>query len=191
MAKIAIVELEGTSPYSQSKFHDTPKLPKELSHNYEERTWREKMHVNDGGYVEVPPMAWKNCISECAKFLGIQVPGKGKATYTKHFEAGVLVTEYSPLDIKAEDVEGEWLFLPSNGVRGDGKRVKKCLPKIPKGWRTTAEFLVFDETITEDVFLTHIKQAGQLIGIGTFRPRNNGYWGRFKVVDFKWKNYTI
>jgi hypothetical protein len=191
MGKIAKAVLRGTSPYSQSRMHETPKLNKELPAAYEERTWRNKMHVNEDGYVQIPPMAWKNCVAEAAKFLSIQVEGKGKATYTKHFEAGILVTEYSPLDIKSDDVEGEWLFLPSDGVRGSGKRVKKCLPKIPTGWKTEAEFFIFDDTITESIFLTHLKQAGQLIGIGTFRPRNNGYWGRFIVESLEWKDYVI
>ncbi len=191
MAKIAIAHLVGSSTYSQSRFHDTPKLPKELPHAYEERTWRHKLHVNEEGCVEIPPMAFKNCIAEAAKFLGLQVPGKGKSTYTKHFEAGILVTDPSPLEVKADEVEGKWFFLPSDGVRGSGKRVKKCLPAIPKGWRATVEFLIFDDTITEDVFLTHLKQAGQLIGIGTFRPRNNGYWGRFLVQNLTWKEYDL
>jgi hypothetical protein len=191
MAKIATARLVGTSTYSQSRFHDAPKLPKELAHAYEERTWRLKLHVNEEGYVEVPPMAWKNCIAEAAKFLGMQVPGKGKSTYTKHFEAGVLVTDPSPLPVKVDEVEGKWLFLPSDGVRGSGKRVKKCMPAIAKGWKAQVEFLIFDDTITEDVFATHLKQAGQLIGIGTFRPRNNGYWGRFIVESLKWQEYTV
>jgi hypothetical protein len=191
MAKKALATLKGTAPYSQSRFHDTPKLNKELHAAYEERTWRNKMHSNEDGFVQIPPMAFKNCIAEAAKFLSLQVPGKGKATYTKHFESGILVTEYSELAIKVEDVPGEWLFLPSDGVRGSGKRVKKCLPKIPSNWETSVEFLIFDDVITQDVFLMHLRQAGQLIGIGTFRPRNNGYWGRFIVQSLDWEEYDI
>lgn len=191
MPKTAIAKLTGTSPYSQSRFHDTDKLAKELPGDYEARTWKNKLHVNDSGHVEIPPMAFKNCISESAKFLGLQIPGKGKSTYTKHFEAGILVTEPSPLAIKVDDVRGQWLFLPSDGVRGSGKRVKKCLPVIPSGWEATVEFLIFDDVITEDVFKLHLKQAGQLIGIGTFRPRNNGYWGRFLVESLEWQEYEL
>src|SRR5262245_66011200 len=84
---IATAELEGISPYSQSKHHITPKKERELPKDYEERTWRERLHVNKDGYVFIPPMAFKNCIAEIAKFLGVQIPGKGKSTYTKHFEA--------------------------------------------------------------------------------------------------------
>jgi hypothetical protein len=38
-------------------------------------------------------MAFKNCLAEIAKYLSLQIPGKGKTTYTKHFEAGVMVLD--------------------------------------------------------------------------------------------------
>ena len=53
--------------------------------------WRERLHVNSDGYVFIPPMAFKNCISEIAKYRSDKIPGKRNATYTKHFESGVLV----------------------------------------------------------------------------------------------------
>lgn len=183
---IATVELEGISPYSQSKHHVTPKKERELPKDYEERTWRERMHVNKDGYVFIPPMAFKNCVAEIAKFLGIQIPGKGKSTYTKHFEAGILVTDEVLLPIKKADVQGEWLFLPSDGKRGSGTRVDKCYPVIPE-WKATVVFYILDEIITKDVFEDHLSKAGQFIGIGRFRPRNNGFYGRFKLNKVKWE----
>jgi hypothetical protein len=45
-----------------------------------------------------------------------------------------------------------------------------------------------DDTITEEVFKLHIEQAGQFIGLGSFRPRNNGYYGRFKVKIKKFED---
>lgn len=184
--KTAKVKLKSISPYSQSRHYETEKLPKELAKDYEARTWRERLHVNDAGQVYIPPMSFKNCLSEAAKFLGIQIPGKGKATYTKHFEAGVLVTDALTLGIKADDVKGEWLFVPSDGVRGSGKRVNKCFPIIHE-WSGEVTFFVLDETITEEVFTNVLQQAGAFIGIGRFRPRNNGFYGRFQVESVKWQ----
>ncbi len=183
---IATAQLEGISPYSQSKHHTTPKKDRELPKDYETRTWRERLHVNKDGYVFIPPMAFKNCVAEIAKFLGTQIPGKGKSTYTKHFEAGILVTDPVDLPFKKDDVEGEWLFLPSDGKRGSGTRVDKCYPVIPE-WKATVIFYILDEIITEDVFKDHLEKAGQFIGIGRFRPRNNGFYGRFKVGKVTWQ----
>lgn len=183
--KTAIATLTSVSPYSQSRHHTTEKLPKESASDFEKRTWRERMHVNEDGFVFIPPMAFKNCLAEAAKFLQRQIPGKGKSTYTKHFEAGVLVVEPLVLPIKREDVQGEWLFLPSDGKRGSGSRVDKCYPLIAS-WSGDVTFMILDETITEDVFREHLEEAGKFIGIGRFRPRNNGYYGRFKVEAVKW-----
>ena len=161
------------------------KLEKELARDYESRTWRERLHVTEDGNVFIPPMSFKNCMSEAAKFLGMQIPGKGKSTYTKHVEAGVLVTEPLILPNAKDSVKGEWLFVPSDGVRGSGKRVDKCFPVIHE-WAGEVTFYILDETVTEDVFKKILTQAGMFIGIGRFRPRNNGFYGRFSVESVKW-----
>lgn len=173
--------LESISPMSQSRFHDTPKEPRETADDHEKRTWRGRLHVDADGNVFIPPMALKNCLSEAAKFLGVQIPGKGKATYTKHFEAGLLISDPVSLPIKASAVEGEWLFVPASGRRGDGKRVKKCFPVVPR-WKGTLTIHVIDEIVTKEVLLQHLEAAGNFIGVGRFRPRNNGFYGRFKVT---------
>lgn len=56
-----------------------------------------------------------------------------------------------------------------------------------ESWCGLITIHVLDDTITEDVLEDHLKQAGQFIGIGRFRPRNNGYYGRFKVKSIMWE----
>ncbi|HUT57189.1 MAG TPA: hypothetical protein VNA25_04875 [Phycisphaerae bacterium] len=185
-------ELTGQTPYSQSAPLQSQKDKGELPRDHEERVWKERMHIDADGHAFVPPMALKNCLAECAKYLSETVPGKGKATYTKHFEAGVLVTTPLPLMVPngkgwraagSDDAEGEWLFLPSDGVRGSGKRVWKCYPRFVK-WRTTAQIHVMDRVITKEKLAEYLESAGEFIGLGRFRPRNNGFYGKFKVTKF-------
>ena len=175
-----VASLKSVSPYSQSRFHNEEKLEKEGHDDYEKRTWIKRLHINEDGKVLIPPMSFKNCLSECARYISMQIPGKGKATYTKHFEAGVMVTGPLVLDITEDQVKGEWLHVPSDGRRGGTKRVLKCFPYVPQ-WDGDVIFYIFDDTITEDVFKYHLEQAGKFIGIGRFRPRNNGFYGRFTV----------
>lgn len=182
----ATVKITGTSPYSQSKVVTSPKEPKETHDTHEQRTWRERLHVTPDGFVFIPPNVMKNCLSEAAKYLTKQIPGQGKATYTKHFEAGVMCLDPILLPVKAEDVQAERLHVPSDGKRGGTKRVWKNFPHIPAGWSGTAKFIILDPLITEEVFREHITEAGNYIGIGRFRPRNNGYYGRF-TCEVKWK----
>ena len=195
--KTAVATLQSISPYSQSRHYMTEKNRGESHRDYEARTWRDRLHALEDGTVFMPPMAFKNCLSEAAKFLSIKIPGKGKATYTKHFEAGVLVMEALTLPVKKEDVPGEWLFVPSDGKRGGGSRVEKCFPVI-QNWSGNVTFYVLDETLTQSVnvpgsdeevtaFEYHLREAGNFIGVGRFRPRNNGFYGRFKVEKVAWK----
>jgi hypothetical protein len=182
----ATARIKGAAPYSQSRHYTDPaKEKRETAKDYEARTWRERMHATVAGDVIIPAMAFKNCLSEAAKFLALQVPGKGKATYTKHFEAGVMVLEPMTLGIRKADVTGEWLFVPADGKRGGSKRVEKCFPVI-LDWGGEIAFTIVDPAITEDVFRQHLDEAGKYIGIGRFRPRNNGYYGRFTVERLDW-----
>lgn len=184
--KKATVKLVSISHYSQSRYYEAAKLPKEHPADYEARTWRDRLNVNSDGYVFIPPMAFKNCISEVAKYRGDKIPGKRNATYTKHFESGVLVLAGLTLPIKKEDVPGEWLFVPSDGKRGGGSRVRKCFPVIAK-WEGEIVFHILDETITSEVFQAHLRDAGNFIGLGRFRPSRNGFYGRFRIEKFKWE----
>jgi len=195
---IATATLQSTTPYSQSRPYEVPKKNKELAGDYERRTWQHRLHIKGGilgdtvpedGEVIIPAMAFKNALSEAAKFLSMQIPGKGKSTYTKHFEAGVQCLSHGDLGIKVKDVRPDNVFVPSDGVRGSGKRVWKTFPVIDQ-WAADVKFIILDDTITEEVFKSHLQQAGQLIGIGRWRPRNNGMYGRFVVNSMTWEEYT-
>ncbi len=189
--RVATATLESISPYSQSKHYDVQRLGRttgsatESHKDHEARTWRERCHTDKDGNLLIPPMAFKNCLAEIAKYLSVQIPGKGKSTYTKHFEAGVMVLDGLSLPIKKDEVAGEWLFVPADGKRGSGKRVEKCFPVVQE-WNGKVQFHILDDVITPDVFEQHLKDAGNFIGIGRFRPRNNGYYGRFAVKSINW-----
>ena len=183
--KTAKATLESISPYQQSKHYVTEKLEKESPGDYEIRTWRDRAHVNQDGYVFIPPMQFKKSLEIAASFLSMKIIGKGKATYTKHFLAGVLVTDPIVLPIKKEDMQGIWVFVPSDGKKGGSTRVNKCFPTIHE-WKGEVTYYILDETITESIFRTHLEEAGNFIGIGTFRPGKGGYYGRYKLNDLVW-----
>ena len=184
--RIAVASLKSVSPYSQSRPIQSIKSRDETHDDFEQRTWKERCHADADGMVFIPPMSFKNSIAEAAKYKSIQIPGKGKSTYTKHFEAGILCKEPLSINVKLPDVQGERLFVPADGRRGSGKRVWKTFP-VFHAWAGKVEFLVLDELIDDEVFKSHLTDAGQFIGIGRFRPRNNGFYGRFLVEAVDWK----
>lgn len=181
-----VAGLKSVSPYSQSRAIQSERKTGEAHDSFEERTWHERLHTDENGDVFIPPMAIKNCLSEVARFLSESVPGKGKATYTKHFEAGLLCTEPLKLNIKGKDVVGERLHVPSDGRRGGSTRVWKKFPLIQK-WEADVEIIVLDPVLTSkpEKIREYLEHAGKFIGLGRFRPRNNGFYGRFSVETFK------
>lgn len=180
-----IVTIRGIAPYSQSKLHEAPKLDKETHDAYDRRTWREKCTTDADGMVQIPAMAFKQALPIAAKKLGLQIPGRGKSTYTKYFEGDVICTDNVPLGIHKDEIGMVEIWANSDGVRGSGKRVKRHFPQIEK-WGGKAEFLIFDDTITREVFEQVIDAAGMGVGIGRFRPENSGTNGRFVCEKFEW-----
>lgn len=187
--KTAVCKLKSTSPYSQSHNYERefPKNPKELSAAYEIRTWRERMHYNrETGQIFIPMASFAISLREAAKYANIQIPGKGKSTFTKNFESGIMVLENVSIDYYKDQVRGEDVYVPSNGIRGGSKRVWKIFAVIPN-WEGTITYHILDNIITEDIFTEVLKTSGNLIGIGRFRPRNCGWYGRFEVIEIEWK----
>lgn len=184
--KTVTASLISTAPYSASQHIVSPRGDKESPDDYERRTWRERLHVNDDGLVQLPNMGFKNALDRMASMRSDKVKGKGQATYTKFFLSGVMVPEPLTLSVKAADVKGEWLFVPSDGKKGGGSRVMKCFPVIPK-WTGDVTFMILDDnTISERVFEDTLNDSGLLVGVGRWRPERGGCYGRFKVQSIKW-----
>jgi hypothetical protein len=179
------VTIQSVTPYSQSRQHETPKIKGETNDEHEKRTWREKCNVDANNNIVVPAMAFKQCLDAAAKKMGMQIPGKGKSTYTKYFSADVICDADVKLPIKKDQVDSVRISANVDGVRGSGKRVWKTFPVIPT-WTAAAEFTILDDVVSREVFEETFKVAAGSIGIGRFRPEKGGLNGRFKPVKFEW-----
>lgn len=185
------VEIEGISPYSQSRFVDKdehPKQGKETADAYEKRTWQARIHVDSRGVPFMPAMSLKKALDAASAYLG-KIPGERNATYTKRFKSGLLVTENLTLysggePVKSvDDFEGEWLFLDAGGKAGaGGTRVKRRMPRLID-WKAEGQIHVIDEVITDDVLERALTDAGRFVGLGRFRPQSGGFYGRFNLVS--------
>ena len=191
--KLAKCVLKGESPYSQSRYysHSVPKKAKELPADYEERTWRERCHYDKkSGEIFIPVKQLTAAIQEAAKYLSLQIPGKGKSTYTKHFKAGIGIWDTTPegnngylIGALKDEVESENCFV---SPQGQNRRVMKTFPVI-QNWQITIKVLILDDIITSDIFEQVLRTAGTLIGIGRYRPINGGLYGRFSVKSIEWE----
>jgi hypothetical protein len=180
-----LITVKGVSPYSASRQHYSEKLAKETNDDYEQRTWREKCHYNADGFAVIPAIAFKFAMDSAAKRLAIQVPGRGKQTFTQSFKSGVLSIEDLPTEYTRDDVPLRKQSVNSDGVRGSGKRVLRYFPTVPK-WGGTLRMLVVDDLLTKEVFERVLAEAGSLVGVGQYRPENGGTNGRFIVERVNW-----
>jgi len=181
----AVVTLESKSEVLMRQYHEAAKATGEKPDTYEERTWREGLHVDENENVILPTIWFVKSIAEAAKMLSEQVPGKGKATYTKHFTRGIIIS--SPdivLPYKKDTLPSKRIHVPSDGRPGGSKRVFRYFGCVSK-WTGTVEYEIFDPVITEDVFLRTLNAAGAFIGIGSMRRQSGGMNGVYCVKDCK------
>lgn len=187
---IGTVTLVGLTPYSQSRQHDDPLLEGETRDAYDQRTWPSKQNVavRDGrATVVIPAHGFHQAMAAAAKYSKRQIPGQGKATWTKKFEAGISLLEDPALGIDPASVPCIAISANADGVRGSGKRVMRRFPIINE-WSTTFDVYILDPIITQDVFREMLEIAGMFIGLGRFRPEKGGGNGRFRCAELVWQD---
>jgi predicted CxxxxCH...CXXCH cytochrome family protein len=187
---VARCTIQGSAPLCQSRYYDEPKLEGETPEAYDIRTWRYRMHVltapgADRPTVHIPARAIHDALAEAAKYSKRQIPGQGKATWTKKFEAGIALFSDIDLGIDPDQVDCVAVYCHADGQRGSGRRVMRRFPTISQ-WSATFDVQILDPIITQDIFTEMLEMAGMFIGIGQNRPQNRGTRGRFKVESIEW-----
>ena len=184
--KTATVTLKSLTPYNQSRQHFEPKADdgKEAHDDYEKRTWKSKAHYDQNDIAFIPPMAFKGALAKAASMLSIPIKGKGKSLYNKHFVSGVMVSDALTLGVKKDEVQPQCLSCDPQGRTG-GRGGMRAFPHFEK-WGGTIDYVILDDTITKEVFERVLKESGNFVGIGQFRPEKGGYFGRFEIVEIEW-----
>jgi len=187
---IATVTIEGLGPLSQSRQHDDPMLEGEGRDDYDKRTWRSKLNLEVRGgkpTVVLPAHGIQQALTAAARYSKRQIPGQGKATWTKKFAAGIALLESPSINIDPATVGCITISANADGIRGSGKRVTRRFPQMPE-WGASFDVHILDPIITEDVFREMVTLAGMYIGLGRFRPENGGGNGRFKIAKLVWQD---
>ncbi len=174
--------LKSTAKVAFSKATGIEKDSNEGWDAYEERIWRDKAHFDETEGSIIPPQMFKSSISAAIKYLNLKIPGERNSTFTKNFKGGVIFEDSINLNCKKDDLKGDWIFVPGNGVSGGGSRVNKKFPYV-SSWEGSINVLVLDAKITTEVFEKVLSAAGLFIGLGFWRPANGGSNGRFEVLS--------
>jgi len=179
---IAECLLEGTTPLQFGKYAGNATKPFE---EWEQTHWQDRAHYDSDGNVIIPPEMFSNSIKGAAGYMSKKVPGERNKTFKKKFDAAIMVVDPLVLPMKKDGLRPNWLYVPADGKVGGSTRVYRCFPVVDK-WQGTVRYNIFDEVITRDVFIEHLKTSGMFIGIGMFRPERRGWFGRFSVKNVNW-----
>lgn len=60
-------------------------------------------------------------------------------------------------------------------------RVMVIRPKWNDGWEVKFNLVIDDATMTKETVRELLNYAGKYVGIGSYRPEHNGFFGRFEV----------
>ena len=179
---IAIVTIEGLSPLSQSIYVPNEKKPKESQEEYDLRIWEKKAEFNKDGKLVLHQMAFRKSLETAGSRLGIKIKGKGSQTYTKCFRSGILILEKPICNVGREEMKMTSIYMP---IDKKGTRLMLNYPIWYK-WECTIELTILDTSITKDVLIQHVEEAGAFTGLGRWRPERGGVNGRFRLKDLEW-----
>lgn len=133
---------------------------------------------NDNGFCYIPSTQIKSALIEAGKLVKGKV---GSATKSmKNIVAGmflvnpdhIVIPDYTQIDKR------------SAVNRNIKARVIVVRPKWDAGWEAEFTLKIKIDTLTEDMIKNIIKYAGEYIGIGSFRPTNNGEFGCYEMIGF-------
>lgn len=185
--KIYKVEIKGTTPYMQHRMDDK-KLEDwekergkiiERDNIAKEDLIRAEFHCyrNNGEYF-LPAEHIRGALINAGAFVKAKVGNSRKSM--KNIVAAMFFVK--PLEIKMPDFdEIDKRSAVNRNIKG---RVIVIRPKW-NNWRAKFNLMIDNDTITDGTIKSILEYAGKYVGIGSFRPTNNGMFGRFEIEEFK------
>jgi hypothetical protein len=195
--RTATAHLKSVTPYSQSRHYSEEECPKSVgpagqetkldNEAYDLRYWTHHAHIDERtGRVYIPGVQIKHALVAASSYNPIKDASRGgSAKMGIKFRAGVSVQGNILLPLTEKDLVRERIYAHATPSKPNSGRVWRSYPVIPE-WEGDLEFLIYDPTIQAADFEKTLQTAGMFIGIGRWRPVNNGDYGRFVVTRIKW-----
>lgn len=162
-------------------------------------TWKGYVY-NDGEHVCIPTDNLRSCLMKA----GAKVTLKNQETFKKATQSGIVFTDaYAKFAVSGksikmsaiERISGKFsehlVAAKALGFKLLAKRAKvnaakhiRVRPMFAPGWQIIAGFVVGDDRISADILSKIWDYAGDLIGIGDWRPdspKSPGPYGRFSA----------
>ena len=177
------VTIEGITPYMQHRMDDVALELNEKNRqfivenkNVNEEDFKKALarsYFDDKGYY-IPAEHMQGALINAGSFL------KSKVGNAKKSMKNIVAAMFSLKEPK--------LYLPDTFTIDKRSAVNKAIkgrvitvrPKWEQ-WDATFTLRVDNDTITKETITELVTAAGNYVGIGSFRPTNNGMFGRFSV----------
>ncbi len=151
---------------------------------FDERTWQQKCRFTEDGQLYMPGIALKACMTSTAKYMAMPLEDNKKRTYTQSITRGLQCVEPLMLNKTIEDVELMHEYVLANPGGTSKARVMRIFPNLPD-WEAEGEMTVIDDVLTPNILKLHLRNAGMLTGLGTWRPESGREYGRFQLNEFE------
>jgi hypothetical protein len=160
-----------------SQGRQTPKQPKDPKAEYEAAFYRLDRQTPSGERYGIPAAAFKQATVGAARFYGKAVT----MTALKQF-----------IFVRGEmGSDGRQLVEILQGTK-DGPRMREDVVKVGRGtdlryrpefwpWRATLDVCYFASVLTRGSVLSLIDAGGTAVGVGEWRPENDGEFGCYRV----------
>ena len=179
------IKIEGVTPYMQHRMDD--KTLEEWEKNRgklierpevaEEDLKRAEFHCYRNGSCYIPSDHIRGALINAGAFVKAKVGNSRKSM--KNIVAAMFFI--SPDHIEMPDYDE--IDKRSAVNRNVKARIITIRPKWTN-WKVEFILSVDNDTITESTIKEIFNYAGRYVGIGSFRPTNNGQFGRFELIEF-------
>lgn len=180
------VEIEGVTPYMQHRMDDQKLEAWEKNRKHvierpdvnQEDYKRAEFHAyrNKDGKLFLPSEHLRLALINGGGYLKSKVGVKTKSM--KSIIAAVLMINPEEILLPEYD-EIDKRSAVNKNVKA---RVIVIRPKWTI-WKAEFNMILDNSTLTEEMLTELITTTGNYVGIGSYRPTNNGYFGRFKLVS--------
>jgi hypothetical protein len=180
------VKIKGITPYMQHRMddlkleqwekqrgpiHERPEVNREDAVRAEYHCFR-----NMDGKCYIPSDHLRGALIGAGSYVKAKVGGRSKSM--KVLVAAMFVI--SPDQILLPDYDAiDKRSAVNRNIKG---RVISIRPKWTN-WEAELNLNVYESTITNETITQLFEYAGNLVGIGSFRPTNNGLFGRFELTE--------
>lgn len=180
------VKIKGKTPYLQHRMDDI-KLAEwekkrgnivERSDVAQEDAVRAEYHCyrNGNGKCYIPSEHLRGAMIAAGAYVKAKVGNTTKSM--KNIVAAMFFVNPEHIELPDYDVIDK-----RSGVNRNIKaRVIIVRPKWSE-WEVSFELNIDNDTITKETVRLILEYAGSHVGIGSFRPSNNGMFGRFQIIE--------